>query len=480
MAGELNVELDSSVNPYPLLSAMYSSSQLSGDALNKTISGLVNVEGNLTLTTSAHIKGGQTGYNTGTGFFLGYDSGYYKLSIGNPSSNHLIWSGTALSISGSLTASSIHIPDQDTTANSFHTDTNGNSWWGCSVNDFETSNDNANAFILNSGGAKFQDIILEGSVILKDLQSGSVVAGQYVDALSVGKLSSGTITSKTITLSVTDGTGDSCIAAGKTDFDNTVAGFILGIDDSDSDKAKFYIGDANTYLNWTGSALNIGGTGVSININNAATIDSSGNIVASSLRRRDVHWLTFFESVDGYSTGGVGTEVVDVSLGHLQLQTGGVTNNTAFAVKYFNSAVAFGMSWDKQRSIKIGFSFLTPIARAKTVRFGMGGQVTSDIAQQIGFFISNETLYGYVADGSSYDLVSYGTITSSTVYDCEARSDGAGTVEFFVNGTSIGTLTTNVPIGTNFADTMFSGWVRTDEDNVQQMAIYYCDFWQAE
>src|SRR3990167_2087450 len=40
---------------------------------------------------------------------------------------------------------------------------------------------------------------------------------------------------------------------GKTTFDNTVAGYILGPDDSDN-LLKFYIGDATTYLNWTGTA----------------------------------------------------------------------------------------------------------------------------------------------------------------------------------------------------------------------------------
>ncbi len=83
----------------------------------------------------------------------------------------------------------------------------------------------------------------------------SVIGNAYITDLNVDKLVAGTISSKAITLAVAGGTGDSYIAAGKTDFNNTVAGFILGIDDSDSDLAKFYIGDANYYLNWTGTDL---------------------------------------------------------------------------------------------------------------------------------------------------------------------------------------------------------------------------------
>lgn len=45
------------------------------------------------------IRGGQTSYNTGIGYFLGYDTGTYKLSIGN-TTNYLTWDGTALTIAG--------------------------------------------------------------------------------------------------------------------------------------------------------------------------------------------------------------------------------------------------------------------------------------------------------------------------------------------------------------------------------------------
>jgi len=45
--------------------------------------------------------------------------------------------------------------------------------------------------------------------------------------------------------------------SGKTLFDNTETGYILGLEEG---TAKFYIGDSTNYLNWTGSALNISGT----------------------------------------------------------------------------------------------------------------------------------------------------------------------------------------------------------------------------
>jgi len=67
---------------------------------------------------------------------------------------------------GSLVAGSIHIPDQDTTVNSSHTDSDGNSWWGCTETNFTTDNDNANAYILKTGVAKLQSATISGSVTI--------------------------------------------------------------------------------------------------------------------------------------------------------------------------------------------------------------------------------------------------------------------------------------------------------------------------
>lgn len=98
--------------------------------------------------------------------------------------------------------------------------------------------------------------------------------GMYVGNLSVEHLTAGTIRSKTVTLAVEAGTGDCYFNSGKTDFTNTDSGFILGIDDSDSDKAKFYIGDSTKYLNWDGSALVL--QGVVKNGSGTTLIDATG------------------------------------------------------------------------------------------------------------------------------------------------------------------------------------------------------------
>lgn len=54
--------------------------------------------GNVTVDTAGFIRGGSTGYLTGTGFWQGYHSGAYKFHIGNPSGEFMAWTGTGLSI----------------------------------------------------------------------------------------------------------------------------------------------------------------------------------------------------------------------------------------------------------------------------------------------------------------------------------------------------------------------------------------------
>jgi len=74
---------------------------LSAGVYVDTVNGLLCESGGLNVGSAGHIRGGQTDYNTGTGFFLGYSTGY-KFSIGNPAGNYLTWDGTTLKVAGFL------------------------------------------------------------------------------------------------------------------------------------------------------------------------------------------------------------------------------------------------------------------------------------------------------------------------------------------------------------------------------------------
>lgn len=69
--------------------------------------GALTVQNTLTVSSTGNIQGGQTGYNTGTGFFLGYSSTAYKFSIGDSFAN-MLWDGSSFSINnGTITGSLI-------------------------------------------------------------------------------------------------------------------------------------------------------------------------------------------------------------------------------------------------------------------------------------------------------------------------------------------------------------------------------------
>lgn len=77
---------------------------------------------------------------------------------------------------GTLVAGSIHIPNQDTTANSMHVNSAGDTWWGCTETQWTADHANATAYILKTGEAVFKNITLTGGsnpIIL--LQYGEVI-----------------------------------------------------------------------------------------------------------------------------------------------------------------------------------------------------------------------------------------------------------------------------------------------------------------
>ncbi len=63
--------------------------------------GALTVQDALTVNSLGSIKGGQTDYNTGTGWFLGYSGGAYKFSVGSTTQS-IKWTGTALEVTGNI------------------------------------------------------------------------------------------------------------------------------------------------------------------------------------------------------------------------------------------------------------------------------------------------------------------------------------------------------------------------------------------
>jgi len=156
--------------------------------------------------------------------------------------------------------------------------------------------------VVNLDYAKITNVEVQTAQI-----ADAAITNAKIVSLAVEKILAGVITSKAIVLAA-DGTGDSVLRAGKTNFDNTVSGFILGLDDSDSDLAKFFIGNDTTYLNWTGTAfIIVGGTITGPTIQTGTT----GRRMKFSGADSQLQWL-LNDSVEGFIyNDGSGNMVID-------------------------------------------------------------------------------------------------------------------------------------------------------------------------
>ena len=83
--------------------------EITGTTLSGIFANLGSITaGNITLNSTGYIRGGQTGYDTGTGFWLGYDTDKYKLSMGNGSTKAFTYDGTDLAlVGGTITGGTI-------------------------------------------------------------------------------------------------------------------------------------------------------------------------------------------------------------------------------------------------------------------------------------------------------------------------------------------------------------------------------------
>ena len=173
----------------------------------------------MTQYSSGGIESGKEAWADGTaGFFLGIDvDGVAKMNIGNTSA-YMKWDGASLTIVGGLAVSSLNIPDI-TTANSFHTDSNGNSWWGTNV---ATGYATAPASILNTGVAQFTNITITGGSVATSVLAGIValantnVAAQNWTQTSIFSSSSATVVAWTSGTFTTAGGTNYSISSGNT------------------------------------------------------------------------------------------------------------------------------------------------------------------------------------------------------------------------------------------------------------------------
>jgi hypothetical protein len=274
----------------------------SGMAVND---GATNLATFAATTTIGTVAGGEYVSISSSGIAM-YGNAAQRVNIANDgtgwlgTSGGITWDASGnITLSGALSAGTIDIGGDDAT--SFHVDNAGGIWSGASVANKATAPfrvSNAGAAVLTSATignwsvnttsiytgtedhsgytANAGDITIysdgsDSSIHAKNFYidtAGSITAQSatisgditatsgYFQSVTLGKTG---VASGTLTLQINDGAGDTYIASGKTDFGTDTAGFILGLDDSDSNKPKFEIqASERDYLKYNGSNVLVG------------------------------------------------------------------------------------------------------------------------------------------------------------------------------------------------------------------------------
>lgn len=219
-------------------------------------------------------------------------------------------------------------------------------------------------------------------------------------------------------------------------------------------------------------------TGSSIYIPDSAnplfSVDEDGNVVVTSLRRRDYSWFTVFESVDGYFTTGSGTGTTTATSNGLALSTGATMGSRAELEKNTSSISTF--TWDKKRRIKVLMRISSISDVSGTIVTGKWSSISNP--RHFGFAISGSSLYGEAADGTTSSQTLLQTIAAATTYELEAIINPGVSVEFYVDGILKGTHTTNIPTGITDAYTIITANAGNSAAFDKTLNLFYYDFWQ--
>ena len=221
--------------------------------------------------------------------------------------------------------------------------------------------------------------------------------------------------------------------------------------------------------------------GNTINIPDSTTplfsIDSLGNATVQSLKRRDFHWFTMFESLDGFFKTSNPTEPL---LGYTSVYftTGGTSGGNCNLTKLSDSSV---FTFTKRMSFK--YSMYPALQGLHNMDFGLGNLQLSlaSTETRICFSFVNTVLYSVCCDGSSVTTSQIGVAgdysSSDNLFSMEFVPGVAA--YFYINNTLVSTITTNLPTADTSSFYIFGVKVITNEDVSQQVELYWYDFWQA-
>lgn len=175
-----------------------------------------------------------------------------------------------------------------------------------------------------------------------------------------------------------------------------------------------------------------------------------------------------FESLDGWSQGGVGTPTITIVLGGTKLETGANDEDTAYIACVPANGMGDNPNFDKKPFLQVRAKVMDKANAEAHIHVGFPGfQVVNE--DYIGFKLAGNNIYAVCrAGGANETAVDItGGIESEDYHDYKVIYYSTSKVEFYIDGVLKTTITTNVPWGDNQEAAIFIG-VKNPNDAGQQ------------
>ena len=184
-----------------------------------------------------------------------------------------------------------------------------------------------------------------------------------------------------------------------------------------------------------------------------------------------IYLSTLIESLDGWKLYTSGTGSSNLNEYRLNLATGATQDSISNARDETRAGILW--TWARDKKVRIN-AYLYNVADVD-LRFGMGFM---DITPGIKFRIYDSHVWGFVSNGSDYTLTDFGAI-STGYHTFEIKFTAGSKAEFFVDGASVGEITTYLPTGTSGAEIPYFIEISNVTAANKQVNIYSCEHYQA-
>jgi hypothetical protein len=142
---------------------------------------------------------------------------------------------------------------------------------------------------------------------------------------------------------------------------------------------------------------------------------------------------------------------------YVEIGTGSTANSTCQLLKKW---LSLKTTWDKKRIVSC--LILTGALNSQRLRIWSGTDFQTSGKPSFGVYVDNNsdnysaTIYGFAWNGTSATTISLGTLNTLSEYLITMEFTPGLSLKFFINGVSVGTITTNLPSGATNSETAFN------------------------